>query len=184
MTSNLHACGMPIAAVQGASRANIQHLLADFAAGLARDGFRVAGVVEVAEKAPTGACGRLALRELTTGRHFSISQNLGPGSTACNLDPGGLAAACAAVERSLGHGGDLVVISKFGKQEAANSGLADAFRAAAVAGVPILTAVNPAMSEAWTAFAGADSEILPAEREALEFWWKEYQECALSAAAE
>jgi len=77
--------GPSIAAVQGAPRIQIQGLMADFAAKLARNGFRIGGVVEIGETAPGGACGRLHLRELSTGEQFPISQNLGPGSEACIL---------------------------------------------------------------------------------------------------
>lgn len=160
-----------IAALQGASSESLQALLADFAMRVARNGHRIAGVVEIANDAPVGACGRRRLRDLSTGVITSISQNLGVGSTACNLDPSGLVEACVAVERAIGKGADLVVLSKFGKLEAERGGLSDAFRAAIVAGVPILTAVSPAMSQAWRSFAGPLSEFLPADMGIVDAWW-------------
>lgn len=163
-----------IVALQGAPSATIQRLLADVAASRAREGFRVGGVVEMATPAPGGACGRLALRDLATGALFPISQDLGPASTSCNLDPGGIAAACKAIEDALERGVDLIVISKFGKQEAARGGLADAFRAAVTAQVPIMTAVSPALADAWNAFAGPLADYLPADRQAVEYWWQDY----------
>ena len=159
-----------IAALQGASSAQIQRLLADFAEKLARRGLRVGGVVEFGEAAPGGACGQMQLRELSTGEMFSISQNLGPGSQACNLDGQGLTAACAAVERALAGGLDVVILSKFGKQEAAHGGLYDAFQLAAASRTPLLTAVSPAMAAPWGDFAGPVSEYLPATAEAVEAW--------------
>ncbi len=173
-----------IAAIQGASSAAIQLLLADVAAHLARQGVRIGGVVEMSEPAASGACGRLALRDLSTGAVIAISQNLGPGSTSCNLDGGGLAAACGAVEQALSRGVDLVILSKFGKQEAARSGLADAFGAAVASRTPILTAVSPTMAQAWGDFAGSLAQYLPADREAVEDWWRRCAAGALSTAAE
>lgn len=160
-----------IAALQGASSRNIQAFLGAFAKRLAREGYTVAGAVEIAAAESRGACGRLAMRNLSTGAVTSISQNLGPGSTACNLDPSGLADVCAAVERSIAAGADLVIISKFGKLEAARGGMSDAFRAAIAAELPILTAVSPAMSDAWTAFAGPLSVFLPLDPEVVDTWW-------------
>ncbi len=160
-----------IAALQGAASAQIQALLGDFAALVARQGFRVAGVVEMAAAQPAGGCRRLALRDLSTGMVTSISQNLGPGSTSCNLDAGALAEACAGVERAIAFGADLVILSKFGKQEAQRSGLTDAFRAAAAGGLPVLTAVSPAMTEAWHLFAGPLSVFLSADPESVAAWW-------------
>jgi nucleoside-triphosphatase THEP1 len=173
-----------IAALRGAPSARIQQLMAEFAAKLGQSGFRVGGVVEIAEVAPTGVCGQSRLRDLSTGEEFSISQNLGPGSEACNLDGRGLAAACAAVERALAGGLDLVILSKFGKQEAARSGLNEAYQTAAASRTPLLTAVSPAMAEAWGAFAGPLSQYLPASAEAVEAWWSSGVARASGLAAE
>ena len=161
-----------IAALQGAASSEIQRLLAEFAAKLSREGLRVGGVVEIGVAAPGGACGSLKLRDLQTGELFPISQNLGSGSQACNLDGRGVIAACAAVERALAEGLDLLVLSKFGKLEADRSGLYDAFRLAAASGTPLLTAVSPAMAEVWGGFAGPLFEFLPASASAVEAWWR------------
>ena len=89
-----------IAALQGAPGETIQTILSQFAEELKRDGFRVAGVVEVSRCSATGACKSLAVRDLTSETVIKFSQDLGTGSTACNLDPSGLAQACEAVERA------------------------------------------------------------------------------------
>ncbi len=173
-----------IAALQGAPSAEIQRLLGEFAGKLARSGVSVGGVVEISEPSAVGACGRLVLRDLSTGELFPISQNLGPGSQACNLDSQGLTLACVAVEQALARGVDLVIVSKFGKQEAARSGLYDAFRAAVSSRTPMLTAVSPAIAEAWGAFSGSLSQYLPADLEAVESWWKSSRKSSLATAAE
>ena len=174
----------PIAALQGGSSAQIQKLMADFAATLARSGLRVGGVVESGEAAPGGACGKLSLRDLSTGEQFAISQNLGPGSQACNLDGRGLTSACGAVERALAGGLDFVILSKFGKLEATRGGLYDAFQIAAASRTPLLTAVSPAMAAAWDAFAGPLSQFLPVEIEAVESWARRWLAESHAVAAE
>ena len=105
----------PILALQGASSTVIQSQLAGFAARMQAQRLRVVGVVEVSGDRSANACGKLALRDLSTGAMIAISQDLGSGSTACNLDPRGLTEACAAVERAIDWGADLVILSKFGK---------------------------------------------------------------------
>ncbi|MGJ5201888.1 DUF2478 domain-containing protein [Bradyrhizobium sp. HKCCYLR20261] len=151
-----------IVALQGAASSVIQDLLGDLAMRLSTAGLRVSGVIESsADKAKP--CKAMMLRSLDDDSVFSISQDLGPGSQACNLDPEGLALACAAVQRSIARGTDVVILSKFGKQEAAGSGLADAFGSAIAAGRPIITAVSPAMMEAWTTFAGVFAECVPVD---------------------
>ncbi|MGA2892695.1 MAG: DUF2478 domain-containing protein [Xanthobacteraceae bacterium] len=160
-----------IAALQGAPCATIQTVLNDFALRAARQGHKIAGVVELAGGVAGDICGRRAVRELSTGTVISISQNLGHGSTACNLDPSGLIEACAAVERAIAAGADLVILSKFGKIEAERGGLRDAFSTAIGAGLPILTAVSPAMTPAWQLFAGPLSQFIRADANAVDTWW-------------
>lgn len=162
-----------IAALQGAPSVTIQSLLGDFGLRAARSGHRIAGVVELEPGRSRGICGRRAVRDLSTGIVTSISQDLGPASTACNLDPSGLIEVCAAVERAIAAGADLVILSKFGKLEADRRGLSDAFRAAIGAGLPILTAVAPAMNDAWRLFAGPLAHFIPAEASAVDAWWSD-----------
>jgi hypothetical protein len=160
----------PIAAVGGAPGSVVQRVLAEFAARRAREGFRVAGVIEEAD--PDGsACGAVMLCDLAGTVRVPITQNLGAGSTACNLDPSGLAAGCAAVQQAIAEGADLVVLSKFGKIEAERHGLTEAFQAAIAADLPVVTSVAPPLAAAWAAFAGALSVRLAADADALDAWW-------------
>ncbi|MGA7807993.1 DUF2478 domain-containing protein [Bradyrhizobium sp.] len=158
-----------IVALQGAPSAVIQTLLADIAARLTKRGLRVVGVVENSNDGPN-PCKSMGLRSLHDDRVFSISQNLGPGSQACNLHPEGLALACAAVQDSIAHGADVAILSKFGKQEAIGGGLIDAFGAAIAAGVPIITSVSPAMMNEWRQFAGEFAECVTADKAQQDSW--------------
>ncbi|WP_257169889.1 DUF2478 domain-containing protein [Bradyrhizobium sp. SRS-191] len=151
-----------IVALQGAASSVIQEMLADFAMRLADAGLRVSGVIESsADNAKP--CKAMMLRSLDDNRLFSISQDLGPGSLACNLDPEGLVLACAAVQQSIARGTDVVILSKFGKQEAAGGGLADAFGSAISAGLPVITAVSPAMMSEWQNYTGSLAECVAAD---------------------
>ncbi|CAN2533019.1 hypothetical+protein [Methylocapsa aurea] len=162
----------PIAALPGEPSAQAQALIADFARRLSDSGARVAGVTQA--RMPDEATGRsrIVLRDIADGALYAISQDLGAGSVACNLDSSELALACAAIERRIAEGVDLVVISKFSKQEASSGGLADAFRAAMVAKVPVVTAVSPHYVDEWRQFAGPLAETLEMNAEALDRWWK------------
>ena len=165
-------CGTPrIAALRGAPSSAMQTLLDEFAQRRASAGLRVAGVIEDSDCAHDGACKHFRVRDLLSGETISISQDLGRGSTACNLDPTALVRACGRIETAISEGADLVVLSKFGKLEASRSGLADAFRAAIEADIPVLTAVSPAAAEEWENFAAPLFQFVDASCEALEFWW-------------
>lgn len=165
-----------IAALQGAPSPAIQSTLSAFARRLREQGFRIAGVVEVSQCEDEGRCKSFSVQDLASGETFPISQKLGAGSEACNLDPGGLALACCLIEDAIERGVDLVVLSKFGKLEAARSGLCDAFRAAMLADIPVITAVSPPVSQDWDRFAGDLSEFVDAHVDALTRWWEAQQE--------
>jgi hypothetical protein len=169
-----------ITALQGAASTVIQSLLSDFAEQLASSGLRVVGVVESAAD-PAPPCKSMALRSLDCNSMFSISQDLGPGSEACHLDPEGLVMACAAVQASIASGADVVILSKFGRQEAIGRGLSDAFGAAVAAGLPIITAVSPAMMDAWRNFAGELAECVQADAAQRPHWVEDWSHRVVTA---
>jgi hypothetical protein len=160
----------PIAALPAQDSANVQALMRDFALELAQAGARVAGMTQM-RGADAAGRSRIFLRDLASEAEFVISQDLGPGSVACNLDTGELAMACAAVERAARDGADLIVVSKFSKQEAERGGLCDAFRAAMSARIPVIAAVSPHFRDEWRVFAGPLAEDVVPTRDALAKWW-------------
>lgn len=147
-----------ILALQGADRAQVRGVLFAAVERWRRLGHDVIGAVEVLPDPSAPDC--VHLLDLSTGEIFPLNQDLGPGSAGCSLDPHGLAAACGRVEAAIATphaafgAGRVVILSKFGRQEAEGRGLTDAFRAAVVADLPILTSVSPVVSAAWDAFAG------------------------------
>lgn len=161
-----------IVTIVGADSAEKRLLLRDFIQRRRRQGLRLAGVIEARDPG-AGACGALALIDLATGGRTNISQNLGPGSTACNLDPSGVALACAKAQRAIAAGADLVALSKFGKLEAGGGGLRDAFISALEGGIPIVTTLHPILREDFFRFAGDLAEEIAPEPEALEAWWND-----------
>jgi len=160
----------PIAALPAQDSERVQNLMRLFAEELAADGVRIAGVTQTRLEDSDGKA-RIMLRDLSSGAHYPISQDLGRGSVACNLDTGELAMACAAVERAARAGADLIFISKFAKQEASRGGLCDAFRAAMSARIPVVAAVSPHFRDEWRLFAGPLAEDIAPERNALSQWW-------------
>lgn len=166
-----------ILAVEGGDREVIQTLLAEAARFLAASGARVIGVIE--HMPPGIAHQDVMLLDLTTGAMNRLHQDLGPGSAGCSLDPEGLAAASGLVEQAIAdrltEGGDLsdtvVILSKFGRQEAEGRGLTGAFHAAAAAEMAVLTSVSPTVRADWTGFAGDLASIAPARIAEVERWW-------------
>jgi hypothetical protein len=160
----------PIAALPAQDSVLVQDLMRRFARRLLDGGVRVGGVTQTRDEG--SGRGRIVLRDVQSGADYPISQDLGPGSVACNLDSSELALACAAVERAARSGAGLIVISKFAKQEAGRGGLCDAFRAAMSARIPVVAAVSPHFRDEWRAFAGPLAEDVAPELDALLDWWR------------
>jgi hypothetical protein len=159
-----------IAVVQGVSSSSVQDLFRSLVQRW-QPAARIAGMIEEHHGLPDRKCSAGYLRSITNGVLYPIFQDLGPGAEACHLDGAGAITATAAVERDIASGCDLVLLSKFGKLEAARQGLAQAFTASIDAGVPVLTSVSPAFEKAWSSFAAPLYVVLPADIGRIEAWW-------------
>lgn len=147
----------------GDERGTASLLLAGVADGLARDGIRLAGAVQINTDRPDCACD-VDLRILgDAGPSVRISQSLGAAARGCRLDPGALEDAAHRVSRALA-GADLLIVNKFGKQEAEGRGFRTVIAEALDAGVPVLTAVAGDQAGAFRDFAGDLAEEVRAER--------------------
>lgn len=158
-----------IAAIANSARQDAQGLLSEAAAELLEAGFRVVGVL-AENNDVEGACSAAFLRDIVSGRRFSIQLDAAPPGATCHLDAAGIDEACAGILPQIA-GADVVVLSKFGKTEAARQGLWAAFSSAISAGKPLLTTVSPRHVEAWTAFAPGAGWLEPHGR-SIEQWWQ------------
>lgn len=164
-----------ILALRGADRLQVRGVLHAAALRWRARGLRVIGALEVLPDPADPEC--VHLLDLTSGAAFPLNQDLGPGSAGCSLDPQGLAAACGRVEAAIAAleagakaSGAVVILSKFGRQEAEGRGLTDAFGAAVAADLPILTSVSPVVSDAWAAFAGPLARYAAVSDRAADDW--------------
>ena len=158
-----------IAVVQNAPGLDVEHLFRTLTDRWRRS-LRLAGVVAEDHGLADRACRAGFLRSLASDERFPMFQDLGPHSTACHLDGAGVTMAAEAVRSDIARGCDLVVLSKFGKLEAAGGGLRAAFDAAIEAGLPVLTSVGNSFLSAWEAFAAPLFVVLPADLAKLEQW--------------
>lgn len=129
-------------------------------------GVAMAGAVQHS----AGPCS-MALEILPSGLRVSISQALGSGATGCRLDSAALAEAASLVRRALAAPPALAVFNKFGAQEAAGKGMCDEIAEAAMAGLPVLTAVSETLLPQWSSFTGGEFVRLPCSAGAALDWW-------------
>ncbi|MTH76726.1 DUF2478 domain-containing protein [Paracoccus aestuariivivens] len=133
-------------------------LLAETARSLSAQGLRLAGAVqENLDHGPDSACD-MDLRILGDGAVIRISQSLGTCSEGCRLDTGALALAVGRAEAVLAKGADLVIVNKFGKQEAFGRGFRDFIATALAQSIPVLLSVPTEQLSDFHSFAGDMAE--------------------------
>lgn len=158
----------PIAAIVRAERGVADTLLADFAFGLKRAGWRVQGLVQQGHEQGKTAT---MLVDVADGRRYPLFQDLGAASASCSLDTASVAAASVALRRALEEKADLAVANRFGALEADGKGFAAEMLALMAEGVPLVTVVAEEYLLDWRWFTGKAGVELPPRRSALEGWF-------------
>ena len=127
---------MKIAYLKSQDGIDVNLVLADLAARLLTDGLRVVGTTQTnIVRADSHKCD-MDVRILPEGDVIRISQNRGPNSRGCQLDPDALEQAVTQTMARLDQA-DLLIVNKFGKHEADGRGFRDVIAAAIEKGVPV-----------------------------------------------
>jgi len=171
-----------VAAIVYQHNERVEQVMAAIAHTLRRASVRVAGLLQHNGPAADGGASMMDLEDIVTGRRFRLTQDLGAGSQSCRLDVSGLADATQVLREALRDQADLVLVNKFGAQEAQGRGLRDEIAAAAMAGIPVLTTVRRELLAQWREFAGGEFELLPPEETAVLCWWTHVR-CTAAPAA-
>lgn len=122
-------------------RGGTEALFAQILPDMRNAGLSIAGAVQDAAD-PDDMRSDMTLTMLNDGQRIKISQDLGPQATGCRLDTNALETAVGLTCDQLrtGHH-DLLLVNKFGKQEAAGEGFVQAIGLAFDADIPVLIAV-------------------------------------------
>ena len=138
-------------------------ILEDLALRLQATGLRIAGAVQRNLPADPGcACDMDVVVIGEEDRPIRISQSLGRGSSGCRLDAGALETAAGRVASRLA-GAEVLILPKFGRQEAAGRGFRSVIAQAAADGVPVLLHVPAEQRAAWLGFCGGLGERVAPE---------------------
>lgn len=143
--------------------------LAQVADRLQAQGLSLAGTVQTnIARADRNKCD-MDLRILPDGPVVRISEDRGAQARGCTLDAGVLEQSVLAVSRRL-TGADLLLVNKFGKQEAAGKGLAPVIAEALSMGIPVLVGVNGLNLPAFESFAEGMAAPLPGDLAKVLAW--------------
>lgn len=157
----------------------VEALLSETAQALRARGVRVGGLVQHSFRDHEAARCRIELENLDTGAMYPLTQNLGVASQSCALDITALADASAVLRQAVANQDHLVIVNKFGAQEAAGNGLRDEMAQIAMAGIPLLTSVADRFVPQWREFVGDEAVLLPVSLSGVLTWWQDVQACAL-----
>ena len=161
---------MKLAYTMAPGRGDTDLVLERLAADLAARGLRCRGTVQInSERADAGPCD-MDVRVLPDGAVLRISQDLGPRARGCRLAPAALETAVAMVAASLSSGADLLIVNKFGKQEAEGRGMAPLIADALERNLPVLLGVNGLNLPAFQTFAGGLETALAADIDQVVEW--------------
>ncbi len=153
---------MHIAFIHAKQRRDADDTLRDVADDLRRQGHSLSGVLPSICTEPTGHACDMDLIDLSTGVRIHISQNLGTGSTGCRLDAAAIEVAAMAVRAGLETSTcDVLILNRFGKQEARGRGFHGVIVSALERGMPVVVGVNDLNRPAFESFAAGMAIELP-----------------------
>ncbi|WP_127560548.1 DUF2478 domain-containing protein [Nioella ostreopsis] len=162
---------MKIGYVMSPGRGDVDRVLGRLAETLMARGVDVAGVVQTnTDCGPAKACD-MDVEVLPAGPVLRISQDLGPGSRGCRLNPEALELAVGLVGQRLNGDTRLLVVNKFGKQEAEGRGFREVIGAALAQDIPVVVGLNGLNRDAFETFCGGMAEALTPELQALLDWF-------------
>lgn len=123
-------------------------------------GLRLCGTVQTNRDRTDGARCDMNVLVLPGGPEILISQSLGKQARGCRLNSDALETAVGHTERALSEGADLLIVNKFGKQEADGRGFRMAIADALAQDVPVLLGANKLNRNALLDFVGGEVEEL------------------------
>jgi nucleoside-triphosphatase THEP1 len=145
-------------------------LIARCAADLHASGYRLGGVVQSNAHRPGRRRCDMYLKDLFGGDEVKISLDRGNEARGCRLDPDAFARIDAWVERAVLERVDLLIINKFGKEEAHGRGLRPVIADALSAEIPLVIGVSIQNLGDFLTFVGDSATRLEADYGAVTAW--------------
>jgi nucleoside-triphosphatase THEP1 len=145
-------------------------LIAQCATDLVASGYRLGGVVQSnAHRRGQRRCD-MYVKDLLGGDEIKISLDRGNEARGCRLDPDAFARIDAWIERAVLERVDLLIINKFGREEAHGRGLRPVIAEALIAEIPLVIGVSTRNLCDFLAFVGDSATRLRPDIEAITAW--------------
>jgi nucleoside-triphosphatase THEP1 len=152
-------------------------LMAQCAAGLVASGYRLGGIIQSnAHRQGRRRCD-MYVKDLLGGDEIKISLDRGNEARGCRLDPDAFARIDTWIERAVLERVDLLIINKFGKEEAHGRGLRPVIAEALIAEIPLVIGVSTRNLSAFLTFVADSATRLKPDVEAITAWCRNAIEC-------
>jgi hypothetical protein len=159
-----------LAAVVFADGDTADAALAEAVATLNRDGLAVGGLLQASGPPVSDGKREMQVLVLQTGTWIRLDQPLGRHSQSCALDGDALARAAAALRGAIAERPAVVLVSRFGKQEAQGGGLRAETAEAILSGIPTLIPVHVELLADLERFLGGPVRTLEPTADAIVAW--------------
>ncbi|MBU6463693.1 MAG: DUF2478 domain-containing protein [Bradyrhizobium sp.] len=145
-------------------------LITRCAADLAASGYRLGGIVQSNAHRPGRRRCDMYVKDLLGGDEIKISFDRGNEARGCRLDPDAFARIDGWIERAVLEHVELLVINKFGREEANGRGLRAVLAEALIAEIPLLIGISTQNLPDFLTFVGDSATRLGPDIEAITAW--------------
>jgi nucleoside-triphosphatase THEP1 len=145
-------------------------LITRCATDLAASGYRLGGIVQSNAHRPGRRRCDMYVKDLMGGDEIKISFDRGNEARGCRLDPDAFARIDGWIERAVLEHVELLVINKFGKEEANGRGLRAVLAEALIAEIPLLIGISTQNLSDFLTFVGDSATRLGPDIEAMAAW--------------
>jgi len=137
---------------------------------LRSNGVRVAGLLQRFGETLPGGKRAMYVEDLSNGERIRLDIPRGREASGCTLDPDGLNRAACALKTAIAQRPDVLMVNRFGKQEAEGHGMRAELAEAVSSGVPTVVAVSQALIADWEKFVGEPGHLLKPEPDDIVNW--------------
>jgi len=145
-------------------------LISQCAADLVASGYRLGGIVQSNAHRPGRRRCDMYVKDLLGGDEIKISLDRGNEARGCRLDPNAFARIDAWIERAVLERVDLLIVNKFGREEAHGRGLRPVIAEALIAEIPLLIGVSTRNLCAFLTFVGDSTTRLKPDIGVITAW--------------
>lgn len=149
---------------------DVDAVLASVTDLLRSKGIRVSGLLQRFGASTPAGKRSMYVEDIESGERVRLDLPRGSGASGCSLDPDSLAKAACLLRAAIRSRPDVLIVNRFGQQEAEGRGLRPELAEAVCAGLPTLVAVRQSLRSEWEGFVGEAGHILPPEPSAIVSW--------------